>query len=107
MPELSYGTHFFQDLLRRDSRPPIHLEDEGGFIWWEFFRNARNALIDVSPQDEPLSDFLRVIDIAEIPGNRRLNVVMDGGRDEAMGYLADGEWDTPPNGNHNGTVSSF
>ncbi|MCO5207194.1 MAG: PEP/pyruvate-binding domain-containing protein [Anaerolineae bacterium] len=108
MPELSYGTHFFQDLVEAGIHAlPIHLEDEGGFIRWEFFRNARNALIDISPQDEPLSDFLRVIDIAEIPGNRRLNVVMDGGRDEAMGYLADGEWDTPPNGNHNGTVSSF
>ncbi|MCO5191509.1 MAG: PEP/pyruvate-binding domain-containing protein [Anaerolineae bacterium] len=108
MPELSYGTHFFQDLVEAGIHAlPIHLEDEGGFIRWEFFRNARNALTDVSPQDEPLSDFLRVIDIAEIPGNRRLNVVMDGGRDEAMGYLADGEWDTPPNGNHNGTVSSF
>lgn len=108
MPELSYGTHFFQDLVEAGIHAlPIHLEDVGGFIRWEFFRAARNALADISPKDAGLGDYLRVIDIAEMPGNRRLNVVMDGGRDEAMGYLVDGEWGMPSGGNHNGTLSSF
>ena len=108
MPELSYGTHFFQDLVEAGIHAlPVHLGKEGGFIHWEFFRNARNALVDLSPGDAALTEYVRVIDLAELPGNRRLNVAMDGGRDEAIGYLADGDWDASTMSHNGGTVSSF
>jgi hypothetical protein len=107
MPELSYGTHFFQDLVEAGIYAlPIHL-DEGGFVHWSFFRDSRNALTDISAQDSGLSDYLRIIDIAEIPGNRRLNIAMDGGLDEAIAYLADGDWESADSNSDFGSLSSF
>lgn len=105
MPDLSYGTHFFQDLVEAGIHAlPIHLGDSDSFFHWPFFRESENALATVSPRDADLSDVLRVIDLATLPGNRRLNIAMDGGVDKAVGYLVDGNWGTPSNGSHNGSV---
>ncbi len=96
VPELSYGTHFFQDLVESGIHSlPLHLGEDGegdGRFNWSFFHDAPNALADLLPGDAPSSDYIKVIDIAALPGNVRLNVLMDGANDEAVGYLTHGEW---------------
>ena len=47
---------------------------------------------ELLPDDADLAPYLRVIDLARLPGNRRLNVFMDGGEELAVGYLAEGDW---------------
>ena len=92
-PELSYGTHFFQDLVESGIHSlPLHLQNEGSRFNWSFFRHSPNALASLLPADANLGDYLSVIDIAAVTGNRRLNVLMDGPNDEAIGYLAAGAW---------------
>ena len=50
VPEVSYGTHFFQDLVETDL-PPALQPDESGVVFQEgFFANTPNALSDVSPR---------------------------------------------------------
>ncbi|MCP4424448.1 MAG: phosphoenolpyruvate synthase [Chloroflexi bacterium] len=109
VPELSYGTHFFQDLVESGIHSlPLHLGEEGeddGRFHWRFFRDAPNALAHLLPGDAPSSDAIKVIDIAALPGNYRLNVLMDGANDEAVGYLAQGDWKRIDVGE--GTVSTF
>ena len=37
----------------------------------------------------PLAGLLKVIDLAALPGDRRLQVLMNGQREEAVGFLTD------------------
>jgi hypothetical protein len=105
VPDLSYGTHFFQDLVEAGIRAlPLHLENPRSKFDWAFFRNCPNRLAGISPEDAKLDPYLRVIDIALETDNRRLSIYMDSINDEAVGILATGDWrDVGPSG----TVSSF
>jgi hypothetical protein len=88
-PELSYGTHFFQDLVESGIHSlPIPLHLEGASFNWRFFRLATNSLGKLLPGDEPLSPYLQVIDLPQVTKGYRLNVLMDGtDNDEAIGFL--------------------
>ena len=91
MPELSYGTHFFQDLVEAGIHSlALHLGlgPESGTFNWEFFARAPNALPEIVPGDSRLAPYLKVIDLAALPGKRRLQVLMNGQREEAIGYLS-------------------
>lgn len=92
-PELSYGTHFFQDLVEGGIYSlPLHLQNPKSRFDWEFFRNAPNVLTKLSPRDADLADFLKVIDVPALETGKRLIIVMDGSQDVALGYLQEGEW---------------
>ncbi len=92
MPELSYGTHFFQDLVEAGIHSlPLHLGSGGDHLNEEFFQAMPNALADLLPKDADLAPYLKVIGLDELPGGRRLNVLMDGSKDEAVGFLTDSD----------------
>jgi hypothetical protein len=93
VPELSYGTHFYQDLVEAGIYSlPIHLNDGKSSFNWEFFRQSSNVLAQLAPADAPLQEWLRVIEVPAAAYGRRLNILMDGTHDEAMGFLAAGDW---------------
>ncbi|MCK5923001.1 MAG: hypothetical protein KAG66_18810, partial [Methylococcales bacterium] len=55
VPELSYGTHFFQDLVEQGIHSlPLHLANEKGMFDWDFFRQTPNVLGSLSPRDKEL-----------------------------------------------------
>jgi hypothetical protein len=104
-PELSYGTHFFQDLVESGIYSlPLHLDENDRDFNWSFFRDSPNGLTQLLPQDAELSPYLRLIDVAAVTNSCRLNILMDGSNDEAVGYLTDGDW---PMEGEKGTVSTF
>ncbi|MDT8304569.1 MAG: PEP/pyruvate-binding domain-containing protein [Anaerolineae bacterium] len=91
VPELSYGTHFFQDLVEDNIYAiPIHLDNPDSFFRWSFFSDSPSALATLSPEDAALDDYLRVIDIAAVDPARRLTILMDGAEDVAVGVLQAG-----------------
>jgi len=88
MPEMSYGTHFFQDLVESGIYSlPLKVCETKGIFNWEFFRESPNVLDRFSDQAEALSPYLYVIDLEMIGENQRLQIVMDNVHEEAMGYL--------------------
>lgn len=88
MPELSYGTHFFQDLVEAGIHSlALHLGPSGTSFAWSFFDDARNVLADLLPTDSSLQDYLKVIDLDTLPGKPRLQVLMDGASEQAIGFL--------------------
>lgn len=92
-PELSYGTHFFQDLVESGIYSlPVHLHQAGNSFNWAFFRGAPNVLSVLLPEDGRVGEYLQVVDISAVSGNRRLDILMDGSADEAVGYLVAGNW---------------
>jgi hypothetical protein len=106
MPELSYGTHFFQDLVESGIHSlALHLGEGDGRFQWPFFHQSPNMLASLSPQDAPLSDYIKVIDIANIAANLRLKVLMDGATEKAIGYLERGNWAVADSSE--GTLSTF
>lgn len=105
MPELSYGTHFLQDLVEAGIHSlPLHLGNGKSKLKWDFFRQSPNCLAQLSPQDAGLADYLRVIDVPAVTDNRRIKILMDGEEDEAVGFLTDSQAISK---NETGSVSNF
>jgi hypothetical protein len=93
MPELSYGTHFFQDLVESGIHSlALHVDDKNNTVFnWDFFLNSPNVLRLISPEDAHLEPFLRVIDVPAVTNLEVLNVLMDGSTETAVGYLTPGK----------------
>jgi hypothetical protein len=89
VPDLSFGTHFFQDLVESDIRYlPLYPDDEGvAFNEW-FFRTSRNILPDILPEYDSLSEIVKVIDVAANAEGKVLRIFMNADLDEAIGLLA-------------------
>ena len=88
VPDLSFGTHFFQDLVEA-SIPYLPLyPDEGGVLFNETFLTAsRNQLASLLPDYAHLAGVIHVIDVAEASGGCTLNVYMNAELEEAMAVL--------------------
>lgn len=106
-PELSYGTHFFQDLVESGIYSlPLRIGEENGSFNWDFFRNAPNMLGSLSSEDTRLSEYLKVIDVTAVAGHDyRVKIIMNGTLDEAVAYLEAGEW--PLSEKQQGQISTF
>ncbi len=93
-PELSYGTHFFQDLVEGGIYAlPLHLDEPDSTFDWDFFRESPNALAALSPADDGLEECIKVVDVRAVAPGCRLSILMDGSRDRAVGYLKAGDWE--------------
>lgn len=89
VPDLSFGTHFFQDLVEADIRYlPLYPDEPDNVFAEGFLRRATNQLERIAPEFADLADVLRVIDLPAETGGRVLRVLMNGDQDEAVGYLA-------------------
>ncbi len=89
VPELSFGTHFFQDLVEASIRYlPLYPGDWGTVFNESFFRKSRNWLPDLLPDFAYLSDAVRVIDVANTAPGMALEILMNGDLDEALAVLA-------------------
>lgn len=91
VPDLSFGTHFFQDLVEAQIRYlPLYPDDEGALYNEEFYRNSDNMFPKMLPELEELSDIIHVIDVyAETEGHHILRILMNADSDEALGFLAE------------------
>jgi len=90
VPGLSFGTHFFQDLVEANIRYlALYPDDEGVLFAEDFFRNSPNALADLLPEYKYLSNAVRVIDISAVAPGHEVVVVMDADSENALGTLAE------------------
>jgi hypothetical protein len=88
IPDLSFGTHFFQDLVESSIRYlPLYPDDPDVVFNEAFFLRSPNALASLAPEFAGLSDALRVIDVPHATGGRVLHLLMNGDLDEAVGLL--------------------
>ena len=90
VPDLSFGTHFFQDLVEADIRyVPLYPDDEKAAFNKNFFRKADNILPELLPEYADLADTLTVIDVPKTTDGLIIRVLMNADLDEAIGYLAE------------------
>lgn len=89
LPELSFGTHFFQDLVEASIRYlPLYPDDPQTVFREEFFAAAENALAELLPEYQHLAATLRVIEVGRAAGGEVLRVLMNGDTDQALAFLA-------------------
>lgn len=94
LPEVSFGSHFFQDLIEADIHYLALYPDEDGAVFSDdFLLGSANSLTDLLPDAGSLADVVRVIDVPAVTGGLRLHVAMDGRRQQALGYLGPPEED--------------
>lgn len=87
-PELSYGTHFFQNLVEARIYPlPLYPHQSDTIFKTAFFQESPNVLKDLIPSDSKYVQYIRVIDVPAIADGRYLEVVMDSEKGKALGYL--------------------
>jgi pyruvate, water dikinase len=88
VPDLSFGTHFFQDLVE-SSIPylPLYPDDPGVVFNHSFFVESPSVLGELAPEFSWSAPALRVIDVPRTTGGLVLRVLMDGEQDEAVGAL--------------------
>ena len=67
VPELSFGTHFFQDLVESSIRYlPLYPDDPGIEFNEKFLLTSRNYLPDILPESAALADTIHVIDVPSV-----------------------------------------
>jgi len=87
-PEVSFGTHFFQDLVESDIHYlPLYPDEPGNRFNDSFFSRATNVLQRVVPADAEFAEDIRVIHVPGSAQGRKLQIAMDGETDKALGYL--------------------
>lgn len=90
VPDLSFGTHFFQDLVEARIRYlALYPDEEGEVFASDFFKNSPNSLPELLPEYEYLSRVIRVIDVPSVAPGCEANVIMDAENETAMGFLVE------------------
>jgi len=88
VPELSFGTHFFQDLVEASIRYiPLYPDDKGIIFNEDFFARSENILSDLLPEYTHLSDTIKVIDIPKNTDGNILRIFMNADLEEALGIF--------------------
>jgi predicted nucleotidyltransferase len=99
-PELSFGTHFFQDLVEENIKYlPLYPEDNDSIFNRSFFNSSKNALSKILPMYSYLDEAVRVITIEETFFNKELIVLMNGDLQKAIAYLEE------PSQSNSGSIS--
>jgi hypothetical protein len=89
VPELSFGTHFFQDLVEADIRYiPLYPDEDGNVFNELFLKRSHNILPEILPRAAPLADTIRVIDVPRVTDGRVLRVLMNADLDKAVGVFS-------------------
>ena len=87
-PELSFGTHFFQDLVEANIKYlPLYPEDEGIVFQTSFFQKNTNALETMLPAYADLRDVIKVINISENYFKKDMVVLMNADLGKAVAFL--------------------
>lgn len=87
-PDLSFGTHFFQDLVEAEIRYlPLYPNKEDSLFNEEILLNSVNRLADILPGSKNYSDVIRVIKTSDLIPGGNVSIIMDGEAREALAYL--------------------
>ncbi|MBW1722308.1 MAG: hypothetical protein JRH13_09175 [Deltaproteobacteria bacterium] len=93
-PEVSFGTHFFNDLVEARIVPiAIYPDNKGTIFREEFFLQKPNVIDSLAPEYASYGTVVRVLHLPSCSGGEYLHVYQDGHGQEGIGFLKlpDGE----------------
>jgi hypothetical protein len=87
-PEVSYGTHFFQDLVEADILIiPLFPDDPNAFFNESLLLESQNVLGDMAPEFKECKEIVRVVHIPSVRNGQWLHVYMDGLNQKGTGFF--------------------
>ncbi len=90
VPVLSFGTHFFQDLVEADiTYIPLYPDQPDVVFRESFFRCSENILGKLLPEYAYLSDVVKVIDVPASNYGKTLAIHMNSNLEKAIAFLND------------------
>ena len=96
LPELSFGTHFFQDLVEAQIQYlPLYPDEDGNLLNEKFLLLPPNRLTEVLTNYRDLENVIKVIKVDDLITGGNLWVAMDGEQNKALAYLVPpdhGDW---------------
>ncbi len=88
VPEVSYGTHFFQDLVEAEILYlPVYPDDKTADFNTEFFTNSPNILKDLLPELSNFEEVVQVIDVKAAASGATAKVIADPQTRSAVCFL--------------------
>ena len=90
LPDVSFGTHFFNDLVEGGIHYLPLYPDDPGVVWnEEVLDRSANSLAEVAPEFADMAEVVRVIHLPSIADGKLLQVIMDAEADKALAFLAE------------------
>jgi murein DD-endopeptidase MepM/ murein hydrolase activator NlpD len=89
LPEVSYGTHFFQDLIEDDIiYVPLYPDEEGCLLNKDFFEkgNVFRKLLE-NEYYAKYEDLIKVISVPEVTGGKFAAAVFNGEKEQGLVYV--------------------
>ena len=92
LPEVSFGTHFFQDLIESGiAYLPLYPDETGNYFNEDFLQHAPNVLGDLLPDQADFGPEVKVIDVPAVAKGATVSVIMDGETDRAIAFWEEGK----------------
>jgi len=87
-PEVSYGTHFFQDLVEADiAIVPLFPDEPGEFLNETFLLESENILSRIAPEVQDSAEVVRVIHVPAVRKGQLLQVYLDGHSQKGLAFF--------------------
>ncbi len=88
VPDLSFGTHFFQDLVESNIRYlPLYPDNPGILFNEDFLSNSKNIFSEILPDFSRLEDIIKVIDVRASANDCIVQVFMNAESKQALAIL--------------------
>jgi pyruvate,water dikinase len=89
VPELSFGTHFFQDLVEANIfYLPLYPDEQDVVFNDAFFNESKNIFSSILPKYKDLEDVIRVIGVSHSKKGNFLNIAMNEEEAKAIAYIS-------------------
>ncbi len=87
-PEVSFGTHFFQDLVEAGIvYLPVYPDEPGVVFREQFLLDAPNELPSLLPEYASWADTVRIVHVPKVTGGKKATLASDGEADRALLYI--------------------
>ena len=88
VPDLSFGTHFFQDLVESNIRYlPLYPDSKGIIFNEDFLNNSKNVFLEMLPDFAHIGDVVKVIDVPATMHGQVMQILMNAEKNKAVGIL--------------------
>ncbi len=88
LPDLSFGTHFFQDLVEADIKYlPLYPDDKDVIFREDLLTKQKNLLTSFVHGTEEFARIIKVIRVSDIAADTSLSVILNGETDQAVAYM--------------------
>jgi len=88
VPDLSFGTHFFQDLVEADIKYlPLYPDDDNVIFREDAFLQARNYLTDMIKGASGFGHIVKLIKVNELQTGSTLSVILNSESEKGIAFL--------------------